>query len=130
MRKTPGFSDLIGKPFAYGGRGPDFFDCYGLLMEMKRREGVVIPDYKSPEELQKIALVIESEKRLWTAIPRPRPGCAVAIRVGRFVAHVGYMIDSLHMLHTWEKSGGVMYEPLEQSIWVKRIAGYYEFAPC
>jgi cell wall-associated NlpC family hydrolase len=128
MREAPEFRDLIGKSFAYGGRGPDTYDCYGLLLEMNRRMGVEIPDYFSPDDTLKIALIIESEKRLWTPVNAPNTGVAVALRVGRHVAHVGFMIDRTNMLHAWKQSGGVMYEPLPGSVWERKAAGFYRFA--
>jgi cell wall-associated NlpC family hydrolase len=126
MRNAPECADLVGKPFAYGGRGPDKFDCYGLLMEMNRRAGIVIPDYFSPDDLQRIALIIAGEKRLWEPLKGPIAGAAVALRVGRYICHVGYMLDRSNMIHTWEMSGGVVIEPLTG--WERRIEGFYRFA--
>jgi hypothetical protein len=37
-------NDLIGKPFRMGAKGPDFYSCYGLLLEVYRRMGVALPN--------------------------------------------------------------------------------------
>jgi hypothetical protein len=37
-------NDLIGKPFRYGAKGPDFYSCYGILMEVYKRFGIAIPE--------------------------------------------------------------------------------------
>lgn len=38
------FIDLLNKPFKLNGRGPEFFDCYGLYLEVNKRLGNIIPD--------------------------------------------------------------------------------------
>lgn len=118
-------ADLIGVPFEYGGRGPDAFDCYGLLMEMYRRDGIILPDYRSPDQLNRIAALMAMQLDLWRETEK-RPGAAVLIRIGRFNSHVGYVLDGMRFVHTWEESGGVVTERL--SSWESKIAGYYEFA--
>lgn len=116
--------DLIGKPFRYGGRGPDHYDCYGLIMEMNRRNGVEIPDCVSPTNHQEIALLLSDQKRLWKEVSSPKVGDVVCIRIGRFVSHVGYLVSPSSMLHAWE-STGVLVEPL--SVWSKRIDSYFRY---
>ena len=37
-------NDLLGKPYKVHGRGPDSYDCYGLVIEVERRLGRIIPD--------------------------------------------------------------------------------------
>jgi cell wall-associated NlpC family hydrolase len=123
----PPWSDLIGKPFEYGARGPDKFDCYGLVIEMHRRRGFVIPEYVSPTKLEEIAVLMAGEKRHWQLLATPEPGCVVAIRVRRMVAHVGVVISRTDFLHTWERTHGVTLEPL--SLWERHIEGFYRFAP-
>lgn len=121
------FADLVGKPFEYGGRGPDKYDCYGLLIEMNRRNGIVIPDFFSPTKLDEISVLLGEGKQQWERVPHARPGVAVALRVGRHIAHVGYMVDRALMLHAWSQSNGVMLEPL--SNWDRKVEGFYRYAP-
>ena len=40
--------DLIGKPYEGGGRGPDSYDCYGLVVEVESRMGRRVPDVGVP----------------------------------------------------------------------------------
>lgn len=117
------YDDLIGVPFKLGGRGPDAYDCYGLLEEMYRRDGKNILDYKSPEAGPLISALITSEcARLWQPC-EPKRGATALIRVPHSL-HVGYMIGPMRMIHSWEKSGGVVIEPIE--VWKRRVIGFYE----
>ncbi|MBB4315372.1 C40 family peptidase [Roseospira marina] len=117
--------DLIGKPFAYGGRGPDSFDCYGLLMELYRRKGVMLPDYRSPTRLHDIAAALADGLWRWTPI-ESRPGAAVTFRIKGYGAHVGLVLRHDRFIHTWEGTGGVCIERL--SHWKQRVLGFYDFA--
>lgn len=39
-------NDLVGRKYALGGRGPDAFDCWGLLMHVFRdQRGIDLPDW-------------------------------------------------------------------------------------
>jgi cell wall-associated NlpC family hydrolase len=54
--------ELIGAPYAYGARGPDAFDCWGLVLEMRRRLGLPLPpDFASR------TLASEDVRRLFVA---------------------------------------------------------------
>lgn len=37
-------TDLLGKPYKAHGRGPNGFDCYGLVIEVEKRLGHSMPD--------------------------------------------------------------------------------------
>ena len=39
-------SDLLGKPYTDGGRGPDSYDCYGVVLEVAHRMGVELTDIR------------------------------------------------------------------------------------
>lgn len=118
-------SDLIGVPFQYGGRGPDALDCYGLVMECARRDGIALPDFGASDNQGVIAAMMGATMPQWKEIGC-RPGAVVLLRVGRHVAHVGYVIDDNRMAHTWESSGGVTIQRLDA--WKQRIVGFYEYA--
>ena len=125
---TPKWADLIGKPFTKGGRGPDEFDCFGLVAEMKRREGNPIPERESPEGDVGMAMLLAAQIPLCDELTGPESGAIVAIRVGRFVHHVGYMVNETHMLHAWKHCGGVTLEPI--AIWAPKIEGFYKYSKC
>lgn len=115
---------LIGTPFVYGGRGPDHFDCYGLLKHLYRRDGIELPDYLSPSDGARISALMLGELRLWQQIPEPEYGAAVLIRLPGNM-HCGYCLDNGYFIHTWERHGGVIVERL--SGWRHRIVGFYRY---
>lgn len=130
------YQDLIGIQFEYGGRGPDAYDCYGLVMECLRRNGVEIPDYRSPTVLREIAELVANEKYRWRTVatkdgkePIPtahlQPGRVIEMRVNGLACHVGFINAPRWFLHTWEDSGGVVANELAD--WRDRILGVYEY---
>lgn len=130
------YSDLIGVSFQYGGRGPDAFDCYGLVKECLQRNGVEIPDYRSPSVLKEVADLVAAEKYRWRKIAVKQgseiipanvltPGRVLEIRVNGLACHVGFIHRPRAFLHTWEDSGGVVQNQL--SDWRDRILGVYEY---
>lgn len=125
------YRDVIGVPFAYGGRGPDEFDCYGLVLEMSRRDGKELPDFGEgaewmlPEKKQpKTAAMMGASLPQWRQIDS-QPGAVVLIRIGRYVSHVAYQIDNDRMIHAWEQSNGVSIARIDD--WRHRIVGFYEY---
>lgn len=120
---TSDVHELIGIPYENGGRGPDSYDCYGLIKELMNRDGIEIPDYVSPDDKRRIVAIFHSELRLWRECDR-RPGAILLFRVpGNF--HVGYYLGQDQFVHTWEKSAGVCIERL--SHWDRRLVGVYEY---
>lgn len=122
---VPFWEDLIGVPFMSGARGPNAFDCFGLVAEMSRRAGKPIPERISPTGDEGMAFLLAAQIPLCDELPGPTPGAIVAIRIGRYVRHVGFMVNRSEMLHAWEKTGGVTKEPL--SVWGNRIVGFYQY---
>lgn len=118
-------SSLIGLPFEYGGRGPDKFDCFGLLMHiLKENHGQDIPDFRSTSDRAVIQSSFATGLPMWEKTEQGA-NTPVLFRVGKYVSHCGYMIDSMRMVHTWEKSGGVVIERVD--VWKQRIVGFYKY---
>lgn len=134
------YIDLLGVQFAYGGRGPTEYDCYGLVIELNRRLGKTIPDYRSPEEGSEIEVLMGGEaKSKWTCFAHRddypdldfppsvfQPGRTIMFQVGRFGCHVGFIIRPRKFIHVWEGSGSVEVTPIHRD-WKRRIIGVYEF---
>lgn len=46
MKKYSWIAQYIGKPYLLGARGPEYFDCYGLVKDIfKTQKGIVLPDW-------------------------------------------------------------------------------------
>jgi len=121
------YSDLIGKPFAEGARGPEAYDCVGLAIALQRRMGRDVPDFASTlDELHQN--YAEGGGLLGPAIciPRPVAGCVVLLRMLADERHLGVMLDEFRMIHTSRETGGVVIERILAGPWQRRVLGYYE----
>lgn len=120
------FSDLVGKRFCYGGRGPDLYDCWGLVMEIHRRLGVELPDYKNPTDVKGVVQLMSQEIYLWKECEQ-KPGATMYMRVGRDPHHVGFYLGKNRFIHAHEGAGVVCIERLDR--WQRNIVGYYQYNP-
>lgn len=118
------YVDLIGAPFKYSGRGPKAYDCYGLVMELKRREGCPVADFGYSMEFPKIAQMMSAALPQWRQIEK-RPGAIALFRIKGLGAHVGYTLNDDRFIHVWERSGGVLTERFYE--WRRRTIGFYEY---
>ena len=59
------YEDLLGKKFKYNGRGPDEYDCYGLVKEIYNRLGIELPEFASTDDCSLIDLMINKEQQLF-----------------------------------------------------------------
>ncbi|HSU19900.1 MAG TPA: NlpC/P60 family protein [Acidobacteriaceae bacterium] len=118
------YADLIGKPYAEGARGPEAFDCLGLVLELQRRQGRPLPAYDStPEEFARQHR--EGVLGPCREIAAPEPGCIVLLRMLHGERHLGTMIDPYRMLHTLRDVGRACSEGLRSPVWARRVMGYY-----
>lgn len=104
---NPDFSDLIGKPYRCRGRGPEGYDCFGLVREVERRYGTEIPDYdyrgadalpgKSDEEIGRGRAV---------KIPEPVPGSMILFGNSRGLnTHIGVYVGDGMFIHCTMREG-------------------------
>lgn len=121
-------SDLLHARYELNGRGPAAYDCYGLFLEANRRVGVRVEDMTSPEDyaLRDGAMKSAASGGEWVKLDGPKPYCAVAFRIGKFVSHVGFVLeDAATFIHANEEVG-IVIERLDSPRWQSRIAGFYE----
>lgn len=119
------YADLIGKPFAEGGRGPDAYDCLGMAITLQRRQGRYVPDFASSMD--------EFHRQFGDGILGPcskldaaLPGCVVLLRTGINERHIGTMIDPYRMIHTMAGlTNGACIERAVTLPWAQRVLGYY-----
>lgn len=106
----------IGLPFQIGARGPDKFDCWGLVREIYRQEkGVELSEIQGISALDVPATLkaFDTEiKSHWKEIFYPEEFCAVCMgTVGEVFWHVGVGLqlnNEWKILHTREKVNAVL----------------------
>lgn len=99
------YLDLLGKPFERGARGPESYDCYGLVRVMFERSGRPLPDFQTPGSLEEIEDLVGREEARFRRVPPRTPGSLITFRVDGHGAHVGFMLEGDWFLHCIEGSG-------------------------
>jgi cell wall-associated NlpC family hydrolase len=83
-------ADLVGRPFALGGRGPDAFDCWGLVLELRRRLALPEPpDFASVYDVQARRVLFHEERPTGWVRCEPRHGAVV---LAERDAHAGVFV--------------------------------------
>lgn len=131
------YSDLIGVSFKNHGRDVKTgLDCYGLVMEVFKRNGIELPEFDAEfDDIKKISAIIHDEqvKPIWRRIDNdhediPVP-CLMAIRFGvpkPYVNHTGVYIGNGKFIHIRENIG-VCIDRVINPAWKKVIEGYYTY---
>ncbi|WP_081080567.1 NlpC/P60 family protein [Burkholderia cepacia] len=99
----------VGRPWVAGARGPDAFDCWGLLSWVQREHfGVVLPERSLDPDAMRDRYREYVEAGRWRIAPRPVHGCGVLLRGGD-QPHVGVYLknDGGGVLHASEGVGVV-----------------------
>lgn len=121
-------SDLLGKPFRMGGRGPDAYDCYGLCLEIAARAGIEIVPFDSIVDVCLRSDAINAGKADYVRLSKPEPFCLVGFKIRPpFVTHIGVVLeDCKHFIHIMRKRS-VAIERLDLPFWSKRLDGFYRY---
>lgn len=121
------YADLLGMPFVPGGRGPDGYDCYGLVLEIYHRLGKPLPELVSDiHENEALHSGYLHVINVLTPVESPAPWSVVAFRLqGSFVTHAGVVLpDCRRFIHIRAKAS-VNIQKLSSPLWQHRIAGFY-----
>jgi cell wall-associated NlpC family hydrolase len=127
----------VGLPYAPGGRGPDEFDCWGVLMAVLQREaGLPVPSYEgitwrsdgNRAERARCADVIERERLSWAPVlaGQEREFDCVILRVCGRPLHVGVVVNPGLMLHADEDADSAL-ERYDGMHWRNRVEGFCRF---
>lgn len=122
---------LIGRPFRHRGRGPEYFDCVGLLCWVVQAHGGTVHDQttyaRTPHGGQLRAAV---EQHCGAAIAKDdmRPGDFLLMRQRKHPMHVAivadYLYGGLSMIHADATHGRVVEHRLSDD-WRAKILGVY-----
>jgi len=123
--------EFVGKSFEDGGRGPDSYDCWGLVKDVFSSFGIEVPDYKiSCFASKEIDSKIEECKRQWIRLDKPEVPCLVVIKadpnVPRACTHCGVYVLPGKFLHAQNNRGSIL-TPTNHPYWKTRIVGYYKW---
>ena len=128
----PTIKDLIGIPFVDSGRDlRTGVDCWGLFVEVMKRYGKNIPDYKVMAfDTCKISSAMMSVLHLWDKVDNPEEGIAVSFAIDpeypKVTQHFGVCIDKYSFIHTRTKTGSTI-ERLDNPFWSKKITGFWKW---
>lgn len=119
------YSDLIGTRFKIHGRSKEEgFDCYGLAIEVLRRNGIKMIDvfYDTLDNRKEvhdiIHNIIPNQK-----IDKAEENCIIEIDVRGEPLHIGVYIGNGKFIHTTSRKN-VVIEPLR--LYKNKIVGYYK----
>lgn len=104
--------DLIGKPWRHRGRGPDAYDCYGLLREIYRRQGIELPDAGYEADNASCSAALISNLPQWQRC-EIIPGAGLLFRRGAAPQHVGVALDDDRFIHATEDFNQVVISRLD-----------------
>jgi probable lipoprotein NlpC len=99
------FNSFVGLPYRDLGRGPDAYDCWGLVVAVYSAAGIALPShsesYVTAEDLKAISCLISGSLQPWEEISEneARPLDGVLITIGGYERHIGVVVKRGHMLH-------------------------------
>jgi len=107
------YDDLLTKQYAPGGRGPDYYDCWGLCAEIAKRRGGVVPSFPAWIDYVARSLFFEDAAgQYFEQFDRPAPWRIVAYRVraisnpSLFEYHIGTVLErSRRFIHARSTCG-------------------------
>ncbi|UCE27260.1 MAG: C40 family peptidase [Candidatus Coatesbacteria bacterium] len=104
----------LGKPYVWGGTGPDGFDCSGLMQTIFAENGIGIP--RGAKDQYKEARKIKRDE-LW-------PGDLIFFETyAKGVSHVGIWVGDGKFLHAESSDAGVTITPISIPYWDNRYYG-------
>jgi len=122
------FRDLIGKPYEDLGRGPDSYDCWGVVIEVGKRLGIEIPDYQMiPKNFAEVVDKYKEVEKDYRLVPMglQRAGDIVMYKRYGGGLHFGVMIDERTMLHSSQSLLGIHAVRLDHPILTRLVKGIY-----
>lgn len=94
-------NDLLGKPYKAHGRGPNDYDCYGLVIEVEKRLGRELPDlYKIFDKKSEVKnLTLSTEAVGLKKTETPMFGDIVVFKKNNRADHVAVYLKNGDFIH-------------------------------
>lgn len=127
--------DYIGLPYREGARGPDAFDCYGIVAAFYRAvRGIELPDFYADapgagSASRAISAALRGEVDGGNAVPVTEPADYDIAIVGsnRNLHHVGVYVDG-GILHATRKMGSA-WQPLPRFLYTYPHTEFVRWLP-
>ena len=114
-------ADALRIPYRPGGRTLDGMDCWGLVMELRKRAGLDTPELATGLDAS-LWQALRNGRKVFTPLDEPTLWCIVAIKAPRS-PHMGVRAPGGLVVHTTARKG-VHVTPARDL----PIRGYYELA--
>lgn len=93
-------NDILGKPYKAHARGPDAFDCYGLVIEVEKRLGKEMPDlYEKLTNEEIHNALITSKAEGYKKVKEAEFGDVVVLLEKGHIHHVGVCLKHGEFIH-------------------------------
>jgi cell wall-associated NlpC family hydrolase len=131
-------SKLIGKPYKNNGRGPDYFDCYGIVKYIyKNFLGIDLPEYTGySEDWYKNSNVLTEQlnifSSIWYSVDIPKKWDILTFSHGvsnKITNHCGVYLGEDKMIHCYENSP-VVIDRITRPYWNKNMTGIMRYKEC
>lgn len=125
------WADMVGLPYKDLGRDEKGIDCFGLVMKIYARRGIIVPDIKYGLTDADRAEALSSPKNLIGWFPcELRPGAVITFRRNGYVQHCGVCIDDDRFIHASEDHGCVVIGRLSRNanLHNRMISGTFDYA--
>ncbi len=126
------FTDMLGAPYSRGARGPEAYDCWGVVVEAASRMGIELPDWDSTDwKSGDHTKTFEAERssRTWSIVAPEAvvPGDVGICRMAEsMTCHACLYIGGGYVIHCEHASGvlidqrEVFLDRYERTTWARR----------
>lgn len=128
------WNKYIGAGFQIKGRGPDVFDCWGLLQWVYAHDHPARPALPGYEEFYEDTndrdtlsqVIFEQRQARWREVTAPQEFDAVLLRMRGVPMHVGVVTKPGHMIHC-AHGIGTTHERFDSLRWRDKVLGFFRY---
>lgn len=127
-------SRYLGKQFEVKGRGPERFDCWGLLKyvyEHDHPRRIILPGYEEfytdTDDKDGIsAAIFDNRQERWREVTDPQPFDAILLRMLGVPMHVGIVTKPGFMIHC-AIGMNTVHEKYTGLRWANKVMGFFRY---